>query len=77
MDLFIRISEQEYLQIPENIRSAHLTSKIYRQDIGDIDQLMQEKGFKETYERYRSARKELDDLTYLLREKRRCSTTRT
>jgi len=72
-DLFLRISEQEYLSIPADIRSRHLTSKIYSESIQDFDELMLNKDYRDAYQMHKEAKKHLEEITYLLREKRRNS----
>ena len=70
-DLFLKMSEQEYLSIPSDIRERHLSAKIYSQSINDFDELMQDKMYNELYKTYRETKKELEERAYQLREAKR------
>lgn len=70
-DLFLRISEQEYMQIPEGIRESHLRDKIYSQSVNDFDELMQDSTYAELHKKYKKAKSELEERAYQLRENKR------
>jgi hypothetical protein len=69
--LFLKYREDEYLEIPPPVREAYMTSHIYREDIGDFDQNIQDPVFANLYEKKKEATKNLDQREYELREERR------
>lgn len=70
-ELFLRLTEEEYLAIPKELSEVYLKSKVYRQTDNDFDLLMQDENYQRLYKANKKARQELDDHTYYLREKRR------
>ncbi len=70
-DLFIRMSEQDYMEIPEGIREYHLRDKIYSQSVNDFDELMKDKTYSVLHKTYKETKKELEERAYQLRENKR------
>jgi len=70
-ELFLRMQEDEYLNIPANIRAAYLSSKIYRESLEDFDELMQDNEFKRLYNERKKVTKELEERQFYLREQKR------
>ena len=70
-DLFIRMSEEHYLTIPEHVREAHLRDKIYSESINDFDELMADENYAFYYKNYKAAKNTLEEHAFNLREKRR------
>ena len=70
--LFLKISEQEYLEhVPQAIRESVLNEKIYSQSVDDFDELFKDSTYKKLYKAKKEAAKALDDHTHYLREQRR------
>lgn len=72
-DLFIKLSEEEYFAIPEDVRKAHITGKVYSESIQDFDTLMQDENYRNTYKTYWEVKKDLEELTYQIRERNRAN----
>lgn len=70
-DLFIRISEEEYFSVPEDIRERHLRSKIYSESIQDFDWLMQDETYSSLHKEYKKNKQALEQRAYDLREQKR------
>jgi len=70
-DLFLRMSEQEYLEVPESIRKSHLNAKIYSESVQDFDELMQDETYSRLYKEKKKITAELNERTYQLRENKR------
>lgn len=70
-DLFLKMREEEYLRIPEDVRQRHLQSKIYSESAQDFNELMQDKTYADLYKKHKKAKKDLDERTYQLRETKR------
>lgn len=70
-DLFIRISEEDYFNIPEGIRQSHLQSKIYSQSKNDFEHLMKDSHYAKLHKTYKKAKKELEEREYQIRENNR------
>lgn len=67
-ELFLKMSEEHYFRIPENVRQCYLTEKIYAQSDDDFHKLMEVPEYKKAYENHKSAKKELEDIKYKIRE---------
>lgn len=70
-ELFMRMSEEDYLGIPRNIRERHLADKIYSQSVADFSELMQDETYARLYKQKKAISKELDERQYQLRENKR------
>jgi hypothetical protein len=70
-ELFLKMSEQEYMSIPEDIREVHLRYKIYSESLNDFNELMQDFAYSELYNKRKKISKQLDERQHELREKKR------
>lgn len=70
-DLFLRMTEQEYLQIPDEIREGHLRTKIYSESATDWAENMQDETYAKLYKDKKEITKHLNEREYQLRENRR------
>lgn len=70
-ELFLRMSEEEYLDIPRTVRERHLSNKIYSESIADFSELMKDPTYAELYKRKKAISKELDERQWQLRENKR------
>jgi len=75
-DLFIRMTEEEYLAIPHEIIERHLSSKVYSQSVNDFDELMKHQEYRDAYQMNKESKKHLEEITYLIREHNRKSITK-
>jgi len=69
--LFLKMSEQDFMQIPDGVRQAHLADKVYQQEDNDFDELMKDEHYRKLYKAKKTASKELTNHTHFLREQRR------
>jgi len=69
--VFLRMSEEHYFTIPEEIRMIYLSSKRVDEEMSDFDLNIQDPTFEKLYNRSKEAKKELQDYQYFLREERR------
>lgn len=65
------MSEREYMDIPEDIRQAHLSSKIYSESPNDFDELMQDELYSKLYKESKKIKKDLEERQFQLRENKR------
>lgn len=72
-DLFLRMTESEYMDIPQEIRERHLSQKIYSQSVNDFDELMKHQEYRDAYQMNKESKKHLEEITYLIRERNRKS----
>lgn len=70
-DLFFRMQEQEYLDIPQEVRETYLSSKLSGSDTKDHDELMKDENYKKFYLDYKKAKITFEDYKFFLREKLR------
>ena len=70
-ELFIRMSEEEYFAVPEEVRQRHLQAKIYNQSVHDFAELMQDPTYAKLYKEKKKVSKDLDERQYYLREQKR------
>lgn len=70
-DVFIKMREEEYNNIPKEFRERYLCSKIHSVETNDFDLNMQDSTFKSLYEAKKKASKVFEEYQYQLREKRR------
>jgi hypothetical protein len=70
-ELFIKMSEEEYMSIPEDIREVHLRDKIYSESLNDFNELMQDFAYSELYNKKKQISKQLDERQHELRERKR------
>lgn len=67
----IKLSEEEYLQIPPEVRSSHLQEKIISFQLNDFEELMKDAHYKKLYKEKKTITKALSDWTLHLREQKR------
>lgn len=67
-DLFLRMSEEYYLNIPEDVRERFIRDKVYGQSDDDFDELMKYPDFKKAYENNKESKKQLEEIKYKIRE---------
>jgi len=70
-ELFIKMSEEEYFNIPEETRESHLRHKVYSESAHDFNELMEDEMYARLYKEKRYVSKELDERQYYLREQKR------
>lgn len=70
-DLFLRISEPDYMQIPQHIRERHLAHTIYSESVNDHNELMKDIDYARLHEDIQRQKKFLEERKYQLREKKR------
>jgi len=70
-DLFLKMSEREYMDIPQEIRETYLSSKLSGSDLHDHNELMQDENYQKFYLDYKKAKSTLEDYRFILREKKR------
>lgn len=70
-ELFIRITEEEYFSIPQQIREIHLSSKIVSEEKSDFFENMKDKTFSDLYRTIKETKKYLSEREFQLREERR------
>lgn len=70
-EVFIKMREEEFNEIPNEIKERYLNSKNISKQTNDFDLNMQDENYQKFYKKYKSAKKELEEHEYYLREKRR------
>lgn len=70
-ELFLRMTEQEYFDIPEIIRQRHLSSKIVSEEKSDWVENMKDKVFSDLSKTIKETKKHLSEREFQLREERR------
>lgn len=69
--LFLAMQEEDYLNIPQDIREVHLSSKIYSESPNDFDELMQDELYAKLYKESKRVKKDLEERQFQLRENKR------
>lgn len=67
-DLFLKMTEREYMDIPENVRQTHLASKIYNESKHDFNELMKDDVYSKLYNQKKVVTRSLQEREYQLRE---------
>ena len=70
-EVFLRMSEEHYLSIPDEVRSSFLASKRVDEEKGDWQENMKDKTFSDLYKTMKETKKHLSEREYQLREERR------
>ena len=70
-ELFIRMSEEYYFEIPEDIRENYLRSKIVSEEKSDWNENMKDETFSNLSKTLKETKKHLSEREYQLREERR------
>ena len=70
-EVFLRMSEEHYMSIPENIRSSYLSSKRVDEEKSDWSENMKDEQYSIFYGAVKIGKKQLAEREYQLREERR------
>ena len=70
-ELLLRMTEEDYLRIPEEIRSRHLSSKRVDSENNDWAENMKDEHFARLYNESKAVKKNLEERQFQLREERR------
>lgn len=70
-DIMFRMSEEEYLNVPNEFKERFLNSHNVTTEINDFDENMKDEIFKNLYKEKKSVSKKLEERQYQLREERR------
>ena len=70
-EVFLRMSEEHYMSIPENIRSSFLASKRVDEEKSDWAENMKDDQYSIFYGAVKISKKQLAEREYQLREERR------
>ena len=70
-EVFLKMQESEYLEIPQEIRERHLSSKRIDSDNHDWQENMEDATFEKFYKLKKQASKDLEERKYQLRENKR------
>ena len=70
-EVFLRMSEEHYMSIPEDIRSSYLSSKRVDEEKSDWSENMKDEQYSIFYGAVKIGKKQLAEREYQLREERR------
>ena len=70
-EVFLRMSEEHYMSIPENIRMSFLSAKRVDEEKGDWFENMKDKTFSDIYGTIKELKSDLSEREFQLREQRR------
>jgi len=70
-EVFLRMSEEHYMSIPEDIRSSYLSSKRVDEEKSDWSENMKDEQYSILYGAVKIGKKQLAEREYQLREERR------
>lgn len=70
-EVFLRMSEEHFLSIPDDIRQQFLSAKRVDEEKSDWEENMKDETYKNLYKTYRETKKHLSEREYQLRENRR------
>lgn len=70
-EVFLRMSEEHYMSIPEDIRSSYLSSKRVDEEKSDWAENMKDDQYSIFYGAVKIGKKQLAEREYQLREERR------
>ena len=70
-DVFLRMSEEHYMSIPEDVRSSYLSSKRVDEEKSDWSENMKDHIYEYLYNANKKSKKQLAEREYQLREERR------
>lgn len=70
-EVFLRMSEEHYMSIPEHVRSSFLSSKRVDEEKGDWSENMKDSIYANNYNAGKLSKKLLAEREYQLREERR------
>jgi len=61
-DLFFKMTESEFLQVPQEIRERHFSSKNVNKESFDFSELMKNEKYKDLYNLQKKVTADLSDL---------------
>lgn len=61
-DLFFKMTESEFLQVPQEIRERHFSSKNVNKESFDFSELMKNETYKDLYNLQKKVTADLSDL---------------
>ena len=70
-EVFLKMSEEHYMSIPEDVRSSFLSSKRVDEEKGDWSENMKDPIYANNYNAGKLSKKLLAEREYQLREERR------
>jgi len=70
-EVFLRMSEEHYMSIPDNIRSSYLSSKRVDEEKSDWNDNMKDEIYNRFYQENKRFKKLLAEREFQLREERR------
>lgn len=70
-EVFLRMSEEHYISIPEDVRSSYLSSKRVDEEKSDWSENMNDTIYAHYYHEIKVAKSRLSEREYQLREERR------
>ena len=70
-EVFLRMSEEHYMIIPEQVREVHLRDKRVDEEKNDWSENMKDPYYAEQYNHIKYYKKRLSEREYQLREERR------
>lgn len=70
-EVFLRMSEEHYMSIPEDVRSSYLSSKRVDEEKSDWSENMKDEQYSIFYGAVKIGKKQLAEREYQLREERR------
>jgi len=70
-EVFLRMSEEHYLSIPDMVRQIYLSSKRVDEEKSDWNENMKDKTYSDLYKTLKETKKHLSEREYQLREERR------
>ena len=70
-EVFLKMTEDEYNEIPFEIKERYLNSKNYTRNVNDWSENMEDELYKKLYNDSKKIKKQLENREYELRETRR------
>lgn len=70
-EVFLRMSEEHYMTIPNEIRESYLCHKRVDEEKGDWSENMKDNAFSKLYNDSKKIKKQLSEREYQLREEKR------
>jgi len=70
-EVFLRMSEEHYMSIPNEIRMVYLSSKRVDEEKSDWSENMKDAVYSQSYKAIKEEKKRLSEREYHLREERR------
>jgi len=70
-EVFLRMSEEHYLSVPNEIRECFLSSKRVDEEKSDWNENMKDKTYSDLYKTLKETKKHISEREFQLREERR------